>query len=161
VRPRLSDVGYTLIGFGAYFGIYVALSNFVSNNLPQVDLNQRQDLGFSTSASGVDLLPIFISLVILPPLVEELVVRGVLYSGLRTRLMFVPAALITSAVFALAHLNGGVNSSVIWVASLDTFVLSMVLVSLREKTGSLWPGIWLHGLKNGIAFLALYILHLG
>jgi membrane protease YdiL (CAAX protease family) len=30
---------------------------------------------------------------------------------------------------------------------------------LREKTGGLWSSMTLHAIKNGIAFVALFVLH--
>jgi membrane protease YdiL (CAAX protease family) len=44
------------------------------------------------------------------------------------------------------------------VAALDTFTLSLVLCYLRQKTDSLWPGIMLHALKNGLAFMSLFLI---
>jgi len=96
---------------------------------------------------------------VLPPLVEETVFRGFVFAGLRNKLKFVWAALATSALFASAHLQIGNGQPLLWVAALDTFTLSLVLCYLREKTDSLWPGILLHALKNGIAFLSLFVLH--
>jgi hypothetical protein len=159
VRPRLRDVWYAVLGFGGYFVAYVVLAQVVQVSLPQLDLDQKQELGFSTEARGLALLPIFVSLVILPPLVEEILTRGVLYSGLRRRLSMVGAGIITSILFAAAHLQAGSGNTLLWIAALDTFVLSMMLVYLREKTGSLWPGIGLHALKNFIAFMALFVFH--
>ena len=43
---------------------------------------------------------------------------------------------------------------------LDTFILSLVLIYLREKTGGLWASITLHAFKNGVAFVALFALHI-
>ena len=125
------------------------------------NMNQKQDLGFSTATTGLPLGLIFISLVILPPLVEEALFRGFLYGGLRGKLKPISAALITSALFALPHTFGNdAGASLLWVASVDTFLLSLILVYLREKTGSLWPGIFLHMLKNGLAFASLFLFHL-
>jgi len=95
---------------------------------------------------------------VLPPLIEETVFRGFVYSGLRTKLKPVVAALITSAVFASLHLEFGNGKPLLWVAALDTFTLSMVLCYLRQKTNSLWPGIVLHALKNGLAFMSLFVI---
>jgi membrane protease YdiL (CAAX protease family) len=159
-KPKWRDIGFALTGFAAYFLLYVLALTFASKLLPQVDLNQKQDLGFSTGTTGTALVPIFISLVVLPPLVEEILLRGYLYTGLRTRLSIIPAALITSFLFAAAHLQWGSGHALLWVAALDTFVLSLVLVYLREKTGSLWASIGLHMLKNSIAFVSLFILHI-
>jgi len=47
----------------------------------------------------------------------------------------------------------------LYIAALDTFILSLVLIYLREKTGSLWASITLHAVKNGVAFMALFVLH--
>jgi len=45
----------------------------------------------------------------------------------------------------------------LWVAGIDTFILSLVLIYLREKTDSLYASIGLHMLKNTIAFLGLFV----
>jgi membrane protease YdiL (CAAX protease family) len=95
---------------------------------------------------------------VLPPIVEETVFRGFIFTGLRGKLKFVWAAVLTSLLFATAHLEFGSGKPLLWVAGLDTFTLSLALCYLREKTGSLWPGILLHALKNGVAFLSLFVL---
>ena len=99
---------------------------------------------------------VFISLVLLPPVVEEIVARGFLYTGLRSKLPKIVAALITSALFAAAHLQWGSGAPLLWVAALDTFTLSLVLVYLREKTGGLAASMGVHMLKNGLAFVVLF-----
>lgn len=159
VKPRWRDLGYVLGGFFVYFVVYFVLAIIVQQLAPDVDFNQKQRLGFQT-ASDLQLILVFISLVLLPPLTEELLMRGFLYSSLKKTLKFWPAALITSVLFGFAHLQSGSGAALLWAAALDTFVLSLVLVYLREKTGSLWPPIGLHMLKNGIAFMVLFVFHL-
>lgn len=156
----LRDVGYALAGFVAYFALYLVLLQLVQLVAPGINTDQKQELGFSTDTSGIGLLLVFVSLVILPPVVEEILTRGFLYTGLRTKLNVIWAGLITSAVFGFAHLQFGSGQPLLYVAAIDTFTLSVVLVYLREKTGSLWPPIGLHMLKNGVAFVALFVLHL-
>jgi hypothetical protein len=102
----------------------------------------------------------FISLVVLPPIVEEIMVRGFLYSTLKKAMPTVAAVLLTSAIFASAHLPEGGAAGPLYIAALDTFVLSLVLIYLREKTGSLWASITLHAAKNGVAFTVLFVLHI-
>ncbi len=157
IKPKWRDLGYALGGFGVYFLTYgIIISSLVERYLP-IDTEQRQELGFDTAAVGPDLILIFLSLVILPPLIEEIIVRGFLFTGLKAKLAFVPAALITSVVFGAAHLQWGGDAPLLWTAAIDTFILSMILVYLRHVTGSLWPGIVLHFIKNGLAFLALFV----
>lgn len=154
-RPQLKHVGLAVAGFAAYFLTYLLSLVLLSGLLPGFDLEQEQQLGFDKAAAGIQLLPIFISLVILPPLVEEIVARGFLYTGLRTKLSKLPSAVITSILFAAAHL-GAAETGLLWVAAVDTFVLSMVMCYLRERFNSLWPSIGLHFIKNGIAFFILF-----
>lgn len=155
--PRLADGGWALIGFGAYFAAYIIVVIAISQLVPSLDLDQEQDVGFNNVISNVDLMLTFASLVIIVPFAEEFLFRGFLYSGLRKSLALVPAVIVTSLIFAIGHLPTGVGG-LLWIGALDTFVLSVVLCSLREKTGSIWAGVLVHAIKNSIAFIALYIV---
>jgi membrane protease YdiL (CAAX protease family) len=149
-------IAYGLAGLTIYLIANIMASVVIGVIWPEV-LKQQQDIGFNRAASGLALVPIFISLVILPPLIEETLCRGFLFGGLRKHLHFVPAVLITSGLFALAHLPGGENQSLVWSAVADTFLLSLVLCWLRERTGSLWASMLLHGIKNSVAFATIFI----
>lgn len=161
IKPRLGDAGYALMGLSVYLPIYLASIFLISRLIPAIDLNQKQQLGFDDASTPPELLLVMVSLVILPPLVEEILARGFLYSGLKTKLPKIGAAIITSVLFAVAHLQAGSGAPLLWVAAIDTFILSMVLVYLRELTGGLWSSIGLHMLKNGLAFFLVFILRIG
>jgi membrane protease YdiL (CAAX protease family) len=130
----------------------------ISHFFPGLDINQHQQIGFNNVRGTVELVLTFASLVILPPLAEEIIMRGFLYTSLRKAMPFAWAAVATSALFATAHLPEGGSAGPLYIAAIDTFVLGMVLSFLREKTGSLWAGITLHALKNGIAFVVLFVI---
>jgi membrane protease YdiL (CAAX protease family) len=155
---RGKDIGYAVLGFIVYFAAYAFVLGAVMHLFPSFNVDQKQDLGFSNPATNGGMLMTFISLVVLPPLIEETVFRGFVYGGLRSRLKPIFSALITSAVFASLHLEFGNGGPLVWVAALDTFTLSLVLCYLREKTDSLWPGILVHALKNGLAFVSLFVI---
>ena len=93
----------------------------------------------------------FIAAAVFAPLVEEIFFRGFFFQGLRARHGWITASLISSAVFAIAHLD--------LVTLIPTFVLGNVLAFAYHRTNSVWPGIILHGLVNGfsscIAYMAL------
>lgn len=154
-RPRFSDAGWAFVTFGVYFLTVAAVTALVSA-LFHIDLNQKQELGFDNVSGTNHLMLTFISLVILPPLVEEFLFRGFLFTGLRAKMTFWWSTVITSMLFASLHLAQGAGS-ILWVAGIDTFLLSLFLCYLREKTGNLWTGIFLHALKNAVAFTYLYI----
>lgn len=157
IRPRQKDFGYAVLALGVYFALNIVLSVLIRVFVPVINLDQEQKIGFETASSPTQLVFVFLSLVILPPLVEEIVSRGLLFTGLRSKLPFITAAIVTSIFFGAAHLQFGSGSPLLWAAAIDTFVLSMVLCHLRERSGSLWPCITLHALKNGIAFTVLFV----
>lgn len=158
-KPRFKDLGLAIVGFMVYFGILLIATTVFEKLLPNVNKDQNQIIGFD-GASGGQLILVFISLVVLPPIIEEILARGFLFSGLKKAWPIWWAALATSGLFALAHLQAGSGEPLLWTAALDTFILSMVLIYLKQKTGSLWSSIMLHMLKNGLAFFVLFVFHL-
>jgi uncharacterized protein len=158
-RPRWRDPFYGLLAVPVYFILYLLVVGVISHSVPGLNVNQEQEIGFNNVHSGLALTLTFLSLVVLPPLAEEILVRGFLYSTLKKALPLLGAVLVTSALFAAAHLPEGGAAGPLYIAALDTFILSLVLIYLREKTGSLWASITLHAIKNGVAFLALFVLH--
>ncbi len=156
-KPLFSDAVKALLAYGCYivmFAIITVISKMVA---PSLNLEQEQQIGFEANKGIVNLLLAGVSLVILPPIVEEILCRGYLYTGLKSRMKFIPATIITSLVFATAHLQFGSDAPLLWVAAIDTFVLSLVLVYLREKTGRLAAPMFLHAYKNLVAFSILFI----
>jgi membrane protease YdiL (CAAX protease family) len=161
IRPRLRDILVAAKGYAVYFVCFLSLTVFIEKFLPSINLEQEQQIGFDKAGNTApELLAIFFSLVILPPLVEEIVCRGFLYTGLRSKMSVIWAALITSTLFAAAHLQFGSGSQPLWIAAIDTFVLSLILVYARQKTGSLWPAIYIHMGKNMAAFLLLFVFRI-
>ncbi len=153
-RPRWSDLGWASGAFCIYFIVMITAIT-VASAVFHIDAGQKQDLGFNDLIGGGEKLMAFVSLVILPPFVEETLFRGFLFGGLRKKLKLPAAMIITSLLFALPHLFE--STSVLWVAGIDTFILSLALCFVREKTGNLYAGIVLHMAKNSLAFLALYV----
>lgn len=152
-RPLWRDAKYALIGYVVYYFLGILLV-LLMDALTQINLNQRQELGFDNLFGSTEKIIALISLVILPPIVEEIVFRGFVYTGLRKKLKFVWATLITSLMFASLHLMGS-SDGLLWVAGIDTLALSFILCYLREKTGALWAPMAVHAFKNSIAFVLL------
>lgn len=150
-RPNGNDVLKAVIGFVAFYIILIIASLIVSALSPDLS-DQKQDLGFTNIRTGTDNLLAFLALVVIPPIGEEILVRGYLYSGLRKVWRFWPALVVTSLIFGFAHLEFGSGGPLVWAAAIDTFLLSVILVFLREKTGALYAGIAIHMLNNLIAF---------
>jgi len=152
-RVAWRDIKWAVGGFLGFYGLLFAVTAILLLFVPGFDIEAPQDVGFNILATPLDQIIALVALVILPPLGEETLMRGYLYSGLRSRLRFWPALLITSLLFGAAHLSTGVSGP-LWAAAVDTFILSAVLVYLRERTGALYAPIMLHGLNNLVAFFA-------
>lgn len=87
---------------------------------------------------------------VLAPLVEEIFFRGFLFQGFRAKYGWGNALLLSSGIFAAAHLD---------LASLvPTFVLGCLLAYLYHRSNSVWPGVILHVLVNSFGLLATYFL---
>jgi membrane protease YdiL (CAAX protease family) len=91
----------------------------------------------------------FVTLVVLAPIAEETLFRGYLYGKLKGHVPAIIAAIATSLLFGVAHMQ--------WNVGIDVFILSLVLCGLRSLTGSIWSGILVHMIKNAIAFYFLFI----
>ena len=146
-RIRISHIGWLVLALVSYV-ILLMIAMSIAAMVPGFDSNQKQDVGF-VSASGWQLLLAFTGLVIIPPVAEEIVFRGFLYRGLASKWPKILSALTTSLIFALLHFQ--------WNVSLDVFILSLVLIALFEKTKNLWMCVFLHGLKNFIAFATIFL----
>jgi membrane protease YdiL (CAAX protease family) len=89
--------------------------------------------------------------VIFAPLFEELAFRGLLFAILRRKFRFLPAALISASIFAIAHGYGLVGFiSVLWSGLLWAW--------MYEKTGSLLPGMLAHAINNFLVCLSVMAL---
>lgn len=88
----------------------------------------------------------FISAAIISPIYEEVFYRGFLFRWFRTRTNFITASLCSSIIFSIAHIP---TYNVVPVACFTGFVFAYVY----EKTESIWPSVFVHGLSNGIMLL--------
>jgi membrane protease YdiL (CAAX protease family) len=82
------------------------------------------------------------------PLVEEIFFRGFLFQGFRARYGWVTALVLSSAIFAVAHLD--------LVVLIPTFILGCLLAYVYHRSNSIWPGIILHFLVNSFGLLGAY-----
>lgn len=147
--PRWLDGAWALVAMVAYVvlsGIVLTISTYI---LPFVDYNQAQETQFTAISSQFEYILAFVSLVLIAPIAEEVLFRGYLFGKLRNHAPLWVAILITSVLFGIVHFQ--------WNVGIDVFVLSIVLCFLRVWTGSLWSPIFLHMLKNGMAFYFLFI----
>lgn len=151
--PQLTMVTWAYVLWAIYFVCSLMVIFILSTvQLPGLDLQQEQEIGFQNLQHGYEFVAAFLALVVLAPLFEEIIFRGYLYGRLRQRSGIVFSMIATSLMFGLVHFQLNV--------AIDVFVLSLFLCFAREKFDSIWPGVFIHALKNGIAYTLLFILPL-
>jgi membrane protease YdiL (CAAX protease family) len=134
---------------------YIAISSIVFylatklKFIPQDLLRQTQNVGFDKNQSALGLIRVFAVIVIIPPIVEEVLFRGLGFLNLRRLVSFWPAAIYSSLLFAFYH--GQLN------VGLDTFILGLFMAWAVEKTDSLYSSMAIHFVKNLIAFYILFL----
>lgn len=82
----------------------------------------------------------WIATVIVAPILEEIVFRGLIYTRLKKGMAAVAAAVIASLLFALSH------GTIVW--GIYTFLLSMILIWTFERFQSLTANICFHFFFN-------------
>ena len=93
----------------------------------------------------------FVTAVIVAPIAEETFFRGFVIGGLRRRFGTAAAVLLSALLFTLPHPPVTIYPII--------FLLGILLALLYVQTKSLWPGILLHALFNGVAFVAQFFIH--
>jgi len=84
---------------------------------------------------------------LIPAVFEEMIYRGFLYAGYRKGKGILISIFITAFLFGTFHM----------VAQQSVYAIfaGFVLALLRELTGSMWPGMFLHFLNNGSSVVRL------
>ncbi|HET6588118.1 MAG TPA: CPBP family intramembrane glutamic endopeptidase [Oleiagrimonas sp.] len=88
------------------------------------------------------------------PLVEELIFRGVLLSGLMSRMKAGWAVALSALIFGCVHLP---DFKFAWYAIPALVLLGVVLALLRLRTRSLWPAMAAHAANNLMATIAWFV----
>lgn len=155
--PSWMDIGMAPAGFVVYLLASAIVMYLVTRFVPGFNGTEVQEVGFDNLTNHYEYLLAFFTLVVVAPVAEETIFRGYLYGKLRKRAPLWVGVLITSLLFAALHMNWSDGTLKGLNVAVDVFVLSLVMCSLREVTGSIWAGILLHMMKNGLAFYLLFI----
>lgn len=88
-----------------------------------------------------------VSVVLLAPVFEELICRGLVLESLRARYGVVSAWLVSSLFFGILHLQPQLV--------VNAFFVGLILAFIYIRTDSLWPAMILHAVNNGVAYLMI------
>jgi membrane protease YdiL (CAAX protease family) len=144
-RPQRSP--FKLAGgvLAAYIVFAITYANLVQPHQKDIP----RDLGFGHGTAGV--IAAILLIAVLAPISEEIFFRGFVFGGMRRRLSFVPAALISGVIFGIFHFTGASSATVVPLLA----VLGFALCFVYEETGSIYPTIAIHAINNGIVLLSV------
>jgi sodium transport system permease protein len=152
--PPQAMLGAALLAVLLLFPL-VELTNYALRQFPEVEELLRQNHPFTQAlgelreqgqAAGGQALRVaavyMLVFAVLPAVCEELAFRGFILTGLRRRFRTGTAIVISSFLFAVAHMNV--------FQFLPTFVLGLVLGVLAVRGNSVLPGMAYHLMHNGL-----------
>jgi uncharacterized protein len=152
--PRRPAARHAAIGLGVGVGGFIAVNLMIAGLLQifgPVDPPEQQLLS-DVTAGGITTLLAIVAAVVMAPLVEEVVFRGVLFQGLKRRIGLWPGALVSALLFAVVHVE------VQQPLYSSAFVLLGVLFAwTMHRFGSLLVPIVAHAAFNAVS-VALTLL---
>ncbi|HEY4262018.1 MAG TPA: ABC transporter permease subunit/CPBP intramembrane protease [Schlesneria sp.] len=106
---------------------------------------------FESIKAQIDAVPLLwklIALALVPAACEELFFRGFLQTTFRAEMASPLAVILSSTLFGLFHVV--VRDALFFERFAPTCFLGLILGIVCLKTGSVWPGIVLHCIHNGL-----------
>jgi hypothetical protein len=140
-RVPLKGFGIALLALFLYY-LAAGLFSVLVFEPEQDDI--AGELGVNDPNLLIAIAAVFL-IAVVAPVSEELFFRGMVFSGLRLRFTLWPAAIISGVIFGLPHVLTGP------LAAIPLSALGVMLAWLYERTGSLWPCVFVHVVNNGLA----------
>jgi len=123
-----------------------ALYEIILRRFPVND-GREQDLVDELSRGMPTLILFTVILALLGPLIEEIFFRGALFRPLRRRYSPGSVIVMTSVLFSLSHLEPQIL--------LPIGLVGLSLGFMRYMSGSLVPGVVMHGVFNGMTLMSM------
>ena len=143
-RPGIWGVGGTLlIGMGGFLLLQV-----VAVLLTGIFGESAEAVETAFGSFGEVPFPIlFLMLAVMPAIGEELLFRGFIFGTLKNRCRPVSAMVIVSCIFGIYHMS--------LIKFFTTALLGMIIVFVVWKTKSIFSGMLLHFINNGLAVISM------
>lgn len=157
--PSLRDLGWTVLGVVALLGAVAAIGAVFARLDVSTAQNQIEQVGARNPEVLLYMIPLAF-LVIGPG--EELLFRGAVQGVLRGAFGAIPAVVLASALFAVAHVTaliGSASGVAAYVAVV--FCLGAILGAVYERTNNLVVPSLIHGAYNAFVFFSLYVQSTG
>lgn len=136
--PRIGRYWWVVLGMTvAVFGFSIGASNITAALFP--DYVSAAEVSPSAGA-----LVLVFALAIVPPVVEELIFRGMLLERWAVKWRLGVAIVVQAICFGILHVD-----------PIGAGMFGVVMALMYLRTRSLWPPIAMHALNNGVVVLAV------
>ena len=139
----------SVIAAVAYSVIFSLLANYISPEGANPIF--RSANYYSGIAPGLGFFLMLLNLLVAAPVVEEIVMRGVVYTRIENAVGSKSAIIISSLLFGLMHVSAGGL-----ILAIGAALMGLVFALIFAKTNSLWVCIVAHSFAN-IPDLVLYL----
>lgn len=129
--------------------LYGLLIQFLFPKLYESYLGASESIELMIEQAGyLQMFMIFLAIVVLAPIVEEIIFRGILFNLIAKRKSALFAMVVSSLIFGFLHAE----------TMVPTAVIGFVLCFIYHKTGNLYLAMAAHAFNNLIAFVMPFLL---
>ena len=154
VQPlkRRQSVGYVIWGYVAIYAGQIVLGTLNIMLYHQSQTANNNEVSKMMANNMLVMVVFGLSTVLLTPIAEELIFRGVLTNLFFKPNQFWPKLILSGVVFSIGHMSTTVISFAIYL------YMGRVLAYIYQKTGHIKLSIILHGVNNLIAVSQMIML---
>ncbi len=140
----LYPVGFIWLSCGLILGLlYWQIDQWMMTQLFKVNVQNDIQMWQQTTASFFP-ISLLVSSVVMAPLFEELVFRGLILNALQQKTNGLIAIILSSLLFAAIHWS--------WPEFLSLFVIGMIYALMTLKSNSIVPALLAHITHNALTF---------
>ena len=158
-QELLENVIWVLtIGIGSAY-LFSYIGEFIVNLLLPANTSEATNQTLVVTLVSSNMLLMTFQAVILAPIVEELFFRGLIFNKLRQKSVFW-AHLISAFLFGLLHVYSYILAGDMseWIKLIPYMTAGLAFSYAYEKRQNIIAPIFLHGVKNLIAVILIYIM---
>ncbi|GAC1567417.1 MAG: hypothetical protein NVS3B14_13410 [Ktedonobacteraceae bacterium] len=152
-KTSLRNAAFLIVGLMlAIFAINFLYSAVITTFHLNLQTNDQVLLAHSKQEPLTTYATLFAA-VFIAPFCEEIFFRGFVFPGLRRGMPVGAAIMVSSLLFAIAHADPGSFPVLL--------IIGLALAFVRWRTASIWPGMFLHMLNNGIGAVSILLVMWG
>ncbi|MCW2525692.1 MAG: Conserved rane protein of unknown function [Pseudonocardiales bacterium] len=155
-RPRWNDLGYAGVGILVIFVLRIFVVG-IANGLTHGRASKEAQNVHVDRVTVVGVILLVAVVVIMAPLVEETLFRGVLLRTFMRRMGFWPAAILSTVIFAGLHVYEVDTLAGALTLAGSVACLGIVNCYLNRLTDRVFPGMLTHAAFNGLAVIVLVV----